>query len=1209
MEQQRFDEIFDNLTPSQRKILRLLAQGQKDNEISVSLKIEPATVRTHVKNICRAFGLRNEPGEKYSLRPTLITLCAKYKPNWVSKHTLTNLNNVGVLETPNAEKIRWQTSDSLVDHEAIASSYHDLGEAPDVLIFFGRTEEFVTLKQWIVSERCRLVAILGMRGIGKTSFSVKLVKQIQDDFEYIIWRSLFNAPPITDILTDLIKFLSNQQETDFPNNIDFQISRLLHYLRSHRCLIVLDNVEAILQGGDSAGQCQKGYEDYGKLFRQVGKIYHNSCLLLTSREKPKEIALLEGKTRPIRSLLLKGLNELEGQKIFTEIDCFASSDDEWKEIINFYDGNPLILEIVAKHIYDVFRGNIAGFISLGKQVFSDIYELLDWHFERLSCLEKQVFYWLAINRELVSVFQLQDDLLSSIAKEKVTETIQSLQRRLPIIRSIKGFALQPVLVEYTYRKLIKQISQEIVTGEIELLNSHALLKATAKDNVREAQVRLIIKPIKDKLLNIFKNQSYVEDALIQISDKSRQKNPLEPGYIGGNILNILCQIKTDLKGYNFSFMTIWQAYLQGVNLHDVNFAYSEFAHSIFTQTIGSILSVKFSPDGKLLATGDATGEISLWQIADDQGYKISTCQGHTNWIWSVAFCLDDNILASGSSDQTVKLWDIKNGQCLKTFKGHNNRVRSVAFSPKDKIMVSGSEDKTVKIWDVNTGQCLNTLQQQSRVWSVTFNPTGQILAISCEDHTVKLWDVKTGQYFKSLKGHKDWVNTVVFSPDGKIIATSSHDQTVKIWDVQNGQCLNTFIGHTNEVTSVIFSPNSQTLATGGADKTVKLWQIQNGRCLKTLNKHTSCVRSVTFSPDGQRLASGGEDRTVKIWDVNTGQCLNTLQGYINWNWSVVFSPDGKIMVSGSEDYQLRLWEVKTGQCLNTLPGHTSCVWSVACSPDNHIIASGSADRTVKLWDIRTGRCIKTLVGHAGWIFSVAFSADGQTLASGSEDQTVKLWDVRTGQCIKTLVGHVGWVRPVAFSADGQTLASGSEDQTVRLWDVRTGQCLNILQEHTSRIRSVTFSSDKHILVSGSDDYTLKVWDLRTGQCLNTLSGHTNWVQSVAFCPDNQILASGSNDNTIKLWSIQSGRCLNTWLEHADAVLSVAFSPTGKLLGSGSQDGTIKIFDINRGECIKTLRSERPYERMNITGIKGLTESQKATLLSLGAINEELELPI
>ena len=95
-----------------------------------------------------------------------------------------------------------------------------------------------------------MVVLLGMGGIGKTALAAKLAQLLQNQFEYVIWRSLRNAPPLEEILAQLIQFLSNQQQINLPNNLDGRILRLLNYLRSSRCPLVLDNAESILQAGD-----------------------------------------------------------------------------------------------------------------------------------------------------------------------------------------------------------------------------------------------------------------------------------------------------------------------------------------------------------------------------------------------------------------------------------------------------------------------------------------------------------------------------------------------------------------------------------------------------------------------------------------------------------------------------------------------------------------------------------------------------------------------------------------------------------------------------------------------------------------------------------------------------------------------------------------------------------------------------------------------
>ena len=178
----------------------------------------------------------------------------------------------------------------------------DWGEAIDVSIFYGRQSELITLQHWIKQDKCRLVALLGMGGIGKTALSVKLAQLVQDEFDFVIWRSLRDAPTIEELLDTLIKFFSSQQETNLPQTAGASLSRLIEYLRNSRCLIVLDNFDAVLSSGKRAGNYRLGHEDYGELLQRLSEIPHTSCLVLTSREKPAEVAAYSGDFLPVRSL-------------------------------------------------------------------------------------------------------------------------------------------------------------------------------------------------------------------------------------------------------------------------------------------------------------------------------------------------------------------------------------------------------------------------------------------------------------------------------------------------------------------------------------------------------------------------------------------------------------------------------------------------------------------------------------------------------------------------------------------------------------------------------------------------------------------------------------------------------------------------------------------------------------------------------------------
>ncbi|WP_019506832.1 NB-ARC domain-containing protein [Pleurocapsa sp. PCC 7319] len=1097
-----------------------------------------------------------------------------------------------------------QTSTTQIPNKKVISLQQDWGEAIDVSVFYGRIAELATLEKWILTDRCRLVSVLGMGGIGKTALAVKIAQQLQEQFEYVIWRSLRNAPPLETLLGELIPFLSAEEKTQG------EIKLLLQCLRSSRSLIILDNVETILLPGDCAGQYRVGYENYAQLFRLIGETAHSSCLILTSREKPAEIAAIEGIDLAVRSLQLTGSTEA-AQKLI-QVKGLSGSEKQQQQLCTRYGGNPLALKIVATSIQDLFDGEIGEFLAQDTTVFNSIQKLLDQQFERLAPLEKTIMYWLAINREWTTIAELIEDIVPTVSRGDLLEALESLIWRSLIEKQAGSYTQQPVVMEYVTKRLIEQIYHEVIEAScsnLPLFYSHALLKTTVKDYVRESQIRLILEPIASQLRNNLGSLTAIEQQLQKILKLLRESGTTLSGYAGGNLINLSHHLQIDLTGYDFSSLKICQAYLQGLNLQHVNFSYTDLTKSVFSQTFGSILAVAFSPNGEYLAIGDTKGEVHLWQVApwrspfgQWQSQSLLTFQGHTSWVVSLAWSPNGNMLASSSYDKTIRLWNPLTGHCVKTLTGHTNWVLSIAWSPDGKMLASGGDDQTIRIWDVQQEKCSQILSgHKNWVMSVAWSPDGTVLASGGDDQTIRIWDVQQEKCRQILSGHTNWVRSVAISPDGKMLASGSDDQTIKLWHLHTGRCLHTLQGHTYWVSSVVWSPNAQNLASSSHDQTVKLWDVKEGKCLQTFHGHTKWVWSLAWSPDGQTLVSGSFDQSVRLWNPSTGKCLKALQGYTNWVFSAVWSPDGQTLASSSEDGTVKLWSISEGKCWKTMLGHTGLVSLLAWSPNGQIVASGSDDHTVKLWDTKQGKCRKTCTGHTGLVWSVAISPDGQTIASGSNDHTVKLWDISSGQCLLTLKGHSDSVHSVAWSPDGKTLASGSYDQTVKLWNPNTGQCLLSLEGHENWVRSVAWSPDGQILASGSYDQTIKLWEPQQGKCLKTLLGHTGQVCSVAWSPDGQILASGSYDQTIKLWEPQQGKCLKTLKGHISQVWSVAFSPDGQTLASSSSDETIKLWDLHTDSCLRTLKADRPYEGMNITGVTGLTEAQQLTLCALGAI--------
>lgn len=624
----------------------------------------------------------------------------------------------------------------------------DWGDAPDrySTSFYGRTEELSTVKRLIINERCRLITIFGMAGIGKTTLAIKFAQETEENFDYIIWRSLLPAPPVKEILSDLIKFLSNQTIINLPDNINGCISILIDYLRNERCLLILDNAESILQDC-LIDRRRDDCEGYQNLLTQIGTVNHQSCLLITSREKFQEIEYIENRNKKVSSLALEGLKEDDILNLFPREWWSDNLENRQAliEIAKYFLYNPFILNQASYLIQNDINGDIQEFcraLRQGELPFRDIGDILQRQFERLSDIEKKVMFWLAINQETISFEQLLEDLRledQTVTRIRVIASINNLDQRRPLIErnTLEQLMLQPVIFEYAINEIIEKICEEIKTGNLDFLKSYALLQAQAKVYIKDTQRRLILQPIIDKLLREYGNRENLENRLCCILDAIRNDRSLGNGYAVGNILNLLVNLNSTLNNYNFSDLPVYQADLSNANLHHFDFSYAQLEKCLFRETFSNILTVAFSPDGEFLATGDGQNEIHLWQVRDRK--KVQTFRGHEDWVKKITFSPDGRLLASASGDRIIKLWNVETGNWLNDLSSHTQRLMSITFSSDGEFLASVSEDRTVKLWKVSTRKCFWTFNgHDGTVRDVVFSLDGNLVISCSEDKTIKL---------------------------------------------------------------------------------------------------------------------------------------------------------------------------------------------------------------------------------------------------------------------------------------------------------------------------------------------------------------------------------------------------------------------------------------------------------------------------------------
>ena len=441
---------LDNL---QEVILRGTLQGQKYSKIAE----ESHCTEGHIKDIASELWkilseISGEEVNKSNFRATFERL--KFSNVWNFNKFNKDFVNIGEINFCENNSHSPKVPNSPPEQEPINKDNSQpkvreyLGEMPKFGSFYDRTPQLTTLKQWILHENTRLIAILGITGIGKTAIAVNLVEQIKHEFDYILWRSLSTSPPLQTLQTNIIQFCRGGAPVPAPDPEERATAGgLLDYLRKYRCLLILDDVQTINTSGQLAGNYQPGYEDYGTFFKQIAELNHNSCLTLISSEKPKEISILEGENQAVRSLQLGGLG-VDAMAILREKGL--SQEEKWSELIEPYRGNPLWLKIVATMIQDVFDGSVAEALSYHTLFLGDLEAVLHPSFHRLSELEKQVMSWLASENVPVSLAKISDSL--QISHSELVKAIQSLGRRDLIEKIREGehllLTLQPVIREY-----------------------------------------------------------------------------------------------------------------------------------------------------------------------------------------------------------------------------------------------------------------------------------------------------------------------------------------------------------------------------------------------------------------------------------------------------------------------------------------------------------------------------------------------------------------------------------------------------------------------------------------------------------------------------------------------------------------------------------------------------------------------------------------
>lgn len=273
--------------------------------------------------------------------------------------------------------------------------------------------------------------------------------------------------------------------------------------------------------------------------------------------------------------------------------------------------------------------------------------------------------------------------------------------------------------------------------------------------------------------------------------------------------------------------------------------------------------VRWTPDGRRVLTGSASGEFTLW---NGLTFNFETIlQAHDCAVRAFEWSHAGSWLVSCDTSGVIKYFQ-PNMNNVTLFEGHKEPVRDVSWAPDDLRFVTGSDDGTVKIWDFERREIEKSLSGHGYdVRCVKWHPTKSLLVSGSKNALIKFWDPRTGTDLRTLHDHKNSVQAMAWSPNGNMVASASRDQSIKIFDIRMMKMIQNFMGQ--EACSVAWHPvHHDHIVSGGSDGSLQYWNLDTPNPVDTVEfAHEGQVWSMDFHPIGHLLATGSSDHTTRWW--------------------------------------------------------------------------------------------------------------------------------------------------------------------------------------------------------------------------------------------------------------------------------------------------------------------------------------------------------
>jgi len=621
---------------------------------------------------------------------------------------------------------------------------------------------------------------------------------------------------------------------------------------------------------------------------------------------------------------------------------------------------------------------------------------------------------------------------------------------------------------------------------------------------------------------------------------------------------------------------------------------------------GKAISVAYSPDGKLLATGGWDKRIRLWDAAT--GKAVRDWPAHDPAVWPLAFSADGKQLLSAGKDGKVVLWAL-DGTEVRRFDGHTAGVYKLAWLHDEDRLLTASFDKSVREWQVSTGKELRKAAQDDEVHALAVAPDRKSFATGTDRGKITLYR-RDLTAVTSWQGHGTGIDHLAYSPDGKTLVSGGWDRTAVLWDPTDGAKLRTFEGHKDNVWPAVFSPDGKRLVTASRDGLIRVWNPATGDLVRELDGPSKGVPLVAFRPDGKVFAATSWDGSVRQWELESGKPVGPAVGHLGRILDLRLSRDGKELASLGADGALLSWDTRTGQPTRTSQARLEePIFGVIGA---RFAALGTDSATGLLFDrIRTGPGTE-LSAAGGHLAELHFASDERRLLALRGNGRLLVHDTADGKEVgNTLLGKA---RALAVTPDGTGFVALSPNESLRwhrLEDLRPIRAVGVAADGPLGLR---FSRDGRLLVGiGPDRVT--VWEAATGLVRHRIDHTAGQHRPMAFSPDGRLLYLADAKGGWTAIDLRRGVRVRERQGPAGEATRLAVSGDGTTLAVGVANGDVHLWNLAVEPPPVASVVNYPEEKLrrwldDLAGsngdkvqaaIAGLTETGPAAVATIAAI--------